>query len=33
MSLDDHQGVWVFAEQNEGRLRRVSSSYWAKEES
>lgn len=24
MSLDDYQGVWVFAEQKEGRLRRVS---------
>jgi electron transfer flavoprotein alpha subunit len=24
MSLSEHRGVWVFAEQNEGRLRRVS---------
>jgi len=24
MSLNKHRGVWVFAEQNEGRLRRVS---------
>jgi electron transfer flavoprotein alpha subunit len=24
MSLNEHRGVWVFAEQNEGRLRRVS---------
>ncbi len=24
MNLNEHQGVWVFAEENEGRLRRVS---------